>query len=181
MASSYNNNLDYGDIFSTLCYLKKPKKIVEIGILNGFSLKIMANNVSSDCIINAYDIFNEFNGNSADLQKITDMFSNYTNVTIEYGDFYKIHDILKPNSVDILHIDIANDGDIYNFAVVNYMNKLTDGGVLVLEGGSIERDHVPWMIKYNKVGIKSVVEQLSDKYSINTIGKVPSLTFITHK
>ena len=181
MTSSYINNLNYGDIFTTLCYIKNPKHIIEVGILNGFSLKSMVDNVSSDCIVSAYDIFDEFNGNYADQQKITEMFSSYKNVTISYGDFYKVHESLTPNSVDIIHIDIANDGDVYNFAVLNYFDKLTENGILVLEGGSIERDHVNWMLKYNKCSIQGVVNQLSEKYSIKTIGTMPSLTFITRK
>lgn len=181
MSSSYTNNLNYGDIFATLCYTAKPRSIVEIGILNGFSLKSMVDNVSSDCVLNAYDIFDEFNGNSANQQKITEMFSSYKNVNIDYGDFYKVHEILRPNSVDIIHIDIANDGDVYNFALLHYMDKLTDEGILVLEGGSIERDQVHWMLKYNKPCIHSVIKQLSPKYKIKTIGTMPSLTFITKK
>lgn len=181
MASSYSNNLNYGDVFSTLCYIKNPRTIVEIGILNGFSLKSMVENVSSDCLITAYDIFDEFNGNSANKLEIIEMFRSYKNVTINYGDFYKVHESLTPNSVDIIHIDIANDGDVYNFALLHYMDKLTEYGILVLEGGSFERDQVHWMLKYNKCSIQGVVNQLSEKYSIKTIGTMPSLTFITRK
>uniref|UniRef100_A0A6C0E4S3 Methyltransferase n=1 Tax=viral metagenome TaxID=1070528 RepID=A0A6C0E4S3_9ZZZZ len=181
MSSSYTNNLNYGDIFATLCYTTNPRSIVEIGILNGFSLKSMVENVSSDCLITAYDIFEEFNGNSAKKLEITEMFSSYKNITINYGDFYKVHESLTPNSVDIIHIDIANDGDVYNFALIHYMDKLKENGILVLEGGSFERDQVYWMLKYNKRSIQGFVNQVSDKYKIKTIGTMPSLTFITRK
>jgi len=61
------------------------------------------------------------------------------------------------------------------------MDKLTEYGILVLEGGSFERDQVHWMLKYNKRSIQCVVNQISDKYKIKTIGTMPSLTFITRK
>ena len=75
MKSSYKNNLDYKDIFDTLCFLKNPQKIVEIGILDGYSLKAMADNVSSSCQIDAYDIFEEFNGNGANKEKLSQTFT----------------------------------------------------------------------------------------------------------
>ena len=70
MKSSYKNNLDYKDIFDTSCFLKNPQKIVEIGILDGYSLKALADNVSSSCQIDAYDIFEEFNGNGANKERL---------------------------------------------------------------------------------------------------------------
>tara|TARA_B100001250_G_C19609522_1_gene704277 strand:+ start:234 stop:437 length:204 start_codon:yes stop_codon:yes gene_type:complete len=65
MKSSYLNNLNYGDIFKTLIFMVNPSNIVEIGILDGFSLKTFADNAPNKCIIKAYDIFEEFNGNCA--------------------------------------------------------------------------------------------------------------------
>ena len=43
MKSSYNNNdINYGDIIKTILFNRNPQKIVEFGILDGFSLKIFA-------------------------------------------------------------------------------------------------------------------------------------------
>ena len=38
MNSSYNNKINFGDIISTITFLQKPTKIVECGILEGYSL-----------------------------------------------------------------------------------------------------------------------------------------------
>lgn len=178
MKSSYKNNLDYKDIFDTLCFLKNPQKIVEIGILDGYSLKAMADNVSSSCQIDAYDIFEEFNGNGANKEKLSQTFSAYKNVNIQYGDFYKVIDNLYDESIDILHIDIANNGEVFEFALTNYIKKIKRDGVIILEGGSKERDEVEWMNKYNKPKITPILNKYKDDFKIKIIGSLPSLTII---
>ena len=178
MKSSYTNALDYGDIFSSLCYLKKPRSVVEIGLLHGYSLKQFADNVDKTCSIRAFDIFNDFNGNSANKEDLLKTFNRYGNVSINYGDFYKVHKTLENNSIDIIHIDIANNGDVFRFAIDNYFDKLTEMGVLILEGGSVERDNIDWMNKYNKPKINDTLLQYKDTHRILTIGSLPSLTLI---
>jgi predicted O-methyltransferase YrrM len=175
MNSSYNNTLDYGDLIKYILFSKQPKKIVEFGILDGYSLKIFTEN-TTDCEIKAFDIFDEFNGNSANKSIIIDKFKEYKNITIEYGNFYnKINDF-NDNDLDIIHIDIANNGDVYKFAIDNYMSKIKKGGIMILEGGSKERDNIEWMIKYNKPKIKQYLKTI--KYETITIGKIPSITII---
>lgn len=178
MKSSYKNNLDYKDIFDTLCFLKNPQKIVEIGILDGYSLKAMADNVSASCQIDAYDIFEEFNGNGANKERLSQTFSAYTNVNIQYGDFYKVIDNLCDESIDILHIDIANNGEVFEFALTKYIKKIKRDGILILEGGSKERDEIEWMNKYNKPKITPILNKYKDEFKIKIIGTLPSLTII---
>ena len=55
MNSSYNNKLDFGDIISTVTFMKKPQKIVECGILEGYSLSkfiwnLQTSDTSNSCI-----------------------------------------------------------------------------------------------------------------------------------
>jgi len=176
MKSSYLNKIDYSDLFKLLCFFTKPKNIIEIGILEGYSLEQFINN-TEDCIIKAYDIFDEFDGNGSSY-KIIEKFKEYKNVEINYGDFYKLHKNIDNNSQDIIHIDIANNGDVYEDAIKNYMNKLKKNGILLLEGGSKERDNVEWMIKYNKPKINSIINKYKNKYEIITIGTIPSITII---
>ena len=52
MKSSYtNNNISYGDIFAVTCRLKKPQTVIEFGILQGYSLKHISDNVDKSCKI----------------------------------------------------------------------------------------------------------------------------------
>jgi hypothetical protein len=170
MNSSYKNEITYGELINGITYTLNPKLIVEFGILDGYSLKHFINGLSNETIIKAYDIFEDFNGNHANKDKLIEIFKEHENVSIEYGDFYKLHDTLK--EIDILHIDIANNGDVYEFAINNYLPKLSKNGVIILEGGSEERDNVEWMIKYNKPKIQPIVK----KYNMKVIGTFPSIT-----
>jgi predicted O-methyltransferase YrrM len=181
MRSSYKNKLDFSNIFETILFLQNPKKIIEFGILDGFSLKCFASNVSDDCILDAYDLFEDFNGNHSNYNKLTELFKKYNNVNIQKGDFYKLYDNIENNSIDIIHIDIANTGYTYEFAFTNYINKLTKDGIMILEGGSEERDNIDWMIKYNKLKIRNVIEKYNNIYNIYTLPNFPSLTIVKKK
>ena len=177
MNSSYLKKLDYGDVFRTILFMHRPKKIVEIGILEGYSLDIFSS-CTDGCDIKAYDIFEEFDGNGARRDDLVKKFGDRENVTIEYGDFYKLHDTIDDASLDILHIDIANNGDVYRYAFENYMSKVKKDGLLILEGGSNERDNVEWMEKYAKPKIALALDDYRDSYDILTIGGVPSVTLV---
>lgn len=63
----------------------------------------------------------------------------------------------------------------------NYVDKLKDDGIILMEGGSEERDNIEWMIKYNKSKIKPVLKKYSENYDIKIIGKIPSITIIKKK
>jgi len=113
MMSSYKNNLNYGDLLESITFIQKPKSILEIGILDGFSLKCFSDNSDKNSKIDAYDIFDEFNGNHANKLELIEKFKEYNNVNIQYGDFYELHKL--EYKYDIIHIDIANNGDVYEF------------------------------------------------------------------
>ena len=177
MNSSYINKLDFGDVISTITFIKNPKKIVEFGILEGFSLEKFITSSDSNCIIEAYDLFDDFNGNHSS-KDIFSKFSGYSNVKIEKANMYTKLLEYDDNSIDILHIDIANNGDVYEFIFNNGIRKIKEDGLILLEGGSVDRDNTEWMIKYNKPKIQPILEKYSTKYNIKTLDKFPSLTLI---
>lgn len=176
MNSSYLNSLNYKDLFETILYFNKPKNLLEIGILDGFSLEIFAKH-NDKTKIQAYDIFEDFNGNHAKKEKLLTYFKHYKNVSIDYGDFYNLSNTIN-SKFDIIHIDIANNGDVYEYAIEHYLSKLNDKGILLMEGGSKERDQIEWMKKYNKPLIHPVLCKYKNDYNILTIGTVPSITLI---
>ena len=178
MNSSYNNKVDFGDIISTVTFMNNPQKIVECGILEGYSLSKFIESSSSTTSIDAYDIFDKFNGNHAIKDKIIKQFSLYENVNISYGDFYEVLKKYPEKSIDILHIDIANNGDVYEYMFQNYIHKIKDDGIILMEGGSEERDNVEWMIKYDKSKINPVLDKYRDNYDIKIVGEIPSITII---
>ena len=177
MKSSYKENrLDL--VFKTLCASIAPKKIVEFGILEGYSLDVLVENRPDKCTIEAFDLFDDFPYNAAVYEDVNERFGQYDGVLIEKADFYKSVDYFEDKSVDIMHIDIANDGLVYRWAIDNYMPKISEGGVIVLEGGSKERDDYDWMIKYNKEKINPYLESIKDEYNVTIIEDFPSLTII---
>lgn len=179
MLSSYNtNNLNYGDLLGCITYLISPTNIVEFGILNGYSLDCFNKNTNGSCNIQAYDIFDDFNGNHANQNVLVETFCNFKNIKIEVGDFYNKYKEIQDNTIDILHIDIANTGDTYQFVFENYINKISKNGIIIMEGGSEERDNVSWMTKYNKKKIKPIINKYNKEYNIKTIGTMPSITII---
>ena len=179
MRTSYRNiNLTYGDLLDSITIVKNPKKIVEIGILDGYSLECFTKNSSKDTQIYAYDLFEDFNGNHSNQNEVISKFSDFSNVKIEYGNFYELNNIIETN-IDIIHIDIANNGDVFEYAIKNYLPKLCENGILLLEGGSIERDKVEWMSKYNKTPIEPVIQKhIKNNLNIQVIGSFPSITII---
>lgn len=178
MKSSYTSKIEFGEIISAVTFTCQPKLIVEVGILEGYSLSKFMGISSPDTQIHAYDIFEKFNGNSAQWNDINSKFNKYSNVKISYGDFYDIHKNYSEHEIDILHIDIANNGDIYEFVFNHYISKMCKGGIIILEGGSITRDKVEWMLKYEKPLIEPVIKKYKTKYQIKVFGDFPSLTIV---
>jgi len=167
VTSSYEAN-EFDIYFGMICYLFKPKRIVEYGIGNGYSLNSFRTH--GKCGIEAYDLFDDYKYSHADYDLTR---AKFKDIKIARGDFYGGHKRYADKSIDILHIDISNDGDVYEFAVKNYLPKTR---IMLLEGGSHERDQVDWMIKYNKRPIRPYLESIKQSYFV--IDKFPSLTII---
>lgn len=173
--SSYKEN-NYDKVFQSICFTLKPQKIVEFGILEGYSLDSFVK-YGGDAIIEANDLFDEFPYNAADYGFVTNKYKDNSNVFINKKNFYDAVEDYEDNSIDILHIDIANNGDVFEFAIQNYLPKVC--GVMILEGGSVERDNVEWMWKYGKPTIQPVLQKYSDNVRIEVLDDYPSITLIS--
>lgn len=178
--SSYTDE-KFSKVLKTVCVLKKPKRIVEFGILDGYSLDCFIDSTDSSCVIEAYDLFEDFPYNSANMQKILERYKNHERVKIKKSDIFKAQNLFDDNSVDIFHIDVANNGETYEFCINYLIPKLTKSGVLIMEGGSEERDNCDWMIKYNKPSIREVLKKYPEKYDIKVFSEFPSITIIQKK
>lgn len=172
--SSYKE-YHYNKVFQSICFSINPSKIVEFGILDGYSLDCFLNH-NQECLIDANDLFDEFPHNAADYNFIINKYKNFSNVSIYKRDFYKSADIYENNSIDILHIDIANNGDTFEFAIQKYLPKVR--GVMIMEGGSIERDNIEWMNKYNKPKINPILKKYENHAKIIVLEYFPSITLI---
>jgi len=171
--SSYKK-YNYGKVFQSLCFSLDPKLIVEFGILQGYSLDCFVKHSKASIVAN--DLFDDFPFNAADRTFIEEKFKGVDNLKINKKNFYDSVADYEDNSIDILHIDIANTGDTYEFAIQNYLPKVK--GVMVLEGGSEERDNIEWMVKYDKPKIQPVLKKYNNDVIITVLEDFPSLTLI---
>jgi len=173
--SSYKTN-NYDKVFQSLCFALNPKKIVEFGILEGYSLDCFVE-YAKNALIEANDLFDDFPYNAADHGFVVNKYKNNPNILINKKNFYYSVDDYEDDSIDILHIDIANNGDVFEFAINNYLPKVC--GMMILEGGSADRDSVDWMVKYQKPLIQPILQKYSNSVRIDVLEDYPSITMIS--
>lgn len=150
--SSYREK-NLGKTLYDIVLKEKPKKIIEFGTLHGYSTVAMAmalHELGEGHII-SYDLWDSYqykHGSRSSVQEMFDQlgFSEY--VTLAQGDFKS----WIPEEFDLMHVDISNDGK-----TIRDLQEKTKAltGTVLFEGGSVERDRVGWMTKYNKPPIQS--------------------------
>ena len=118
--SSYHQE-KFSKVFKALCFSMNPKKIVEFGVLDGYSLDCFLDSTNEDCSIEAYDLFEDFPYNAADFGSISRKYSNLPveRLKIDKGNIFDALKIVNPDEVDIFHVDVANDGEVYEFCIKN--------------------------------------------------------------
>jgi predicted O-methyltransferase YrrM len=152
IVSSYTDN-NIGSTLYDIVKKNKPKKIVEFGVLYGYSTVCMAQAIKDNGIghIEAYDLFEEYkykNGRKDVVEHNLKFYNLSDFVTLNKGNFYEW--IENPTEFDLLHFDISNDGDIIELVKSKLSKKIEEGSIVIFEGGSENRDKVEWMVKYNK-------------------------------
>ena len=175
MKSSYSEN-SFDLVFEALAFSLNPRVVVEVGLLEGFSLQCILKNVSEDCKVFGYDLFDDFPYNAANKKALEKKFSKYKNLTLSKNEYKTVPNLHENNSVDIFHIDIANNGEVFKYCVENYLPRLNKNGIMILEGGSKNRDEIDWMKEYNKPQINTYLESIKDKNNFIILDKFPSLT-----
>lgn len=148
--SSYVEN-DLGRTLYDIILKHKPKKIIEFGILYGYSTIAMA--MALDEVgtghIYANDLFENYSfkhGTIEQVQKNIDRYGLATYVTLGKKNFDEW--LKQPEDFDLLHVDVSNKGDIIERLYEAVKDQIARGSIVVFEGGSIERDNVGWMVKY---------------------------------
>ena len=136
----------------------KPKVIVEFGVLFGFSTVCMSQalrDLNNGGKIYAFDLWEKSKYNHGQtIELVDDILKEY-----ELQDFVKLDyggsaDCLSDiKDVDLIHIDINNDGDrLMNF-ITDIKNKHKVNCDILFEGGIIERDNCWWMNEFKKTPI----------------------------
>lgn len=149
--SSYIEN-DLGRTLYDLVLKHKPKKVVEFGILYGYSTVAMA--MALDEVgaghIYANDLFEDYSfkhGTMEEVQNNIDRYGLTTYVALGKKNFDEW--LKQPEEFDLLHVDVSNKGDIIEKLYEAVKDQIARGAIVVFEGGSKERDNVAWMVTYN--------------------------------
>jgi hypothetical protein len=159
--SSYNRKT-FGNILYSTVIKNNCKTIIDFGLLNGYStvcLALGAKETGGHVI--AYDIFEEYDFKRANKKTILNTLKKYNlenYVTVKEKNFYDW--IKTPESFDLLHVDISNTGETIKCLYENLKNK-NNVGIVLFEGGSEERDKNDWMIKFNKIPMRSLLSNIS--------------------
>lgn len=177
--SSYREN-NIGQTFYDLVMKEKPKVIFEFGSLNGYSAVCMAmalRDLRDTCDhhghIFSVDLWEEYPFKHSDQRtavKNADKYAVADYISFIRGDFFKwTKEKFKNQKIDLLHVDISNDGD-----VVRRLDSIKDVvKTIIFEGGTAQRDNVEWMINYNK----PLINFCDVNYSVLN-EKFPSLSMI---
>lgn len=147
IVSSYTKNNIGKTLYDTVIKYK-PKKIIDFGILYGYSTVCLAQGVKDNGFgeVIAYDLFEDYPFKKAVKDIVLNNLKFYNldqYVSIVKNDFNKW--VEKKESFDLLHLDISNTGSTISKIYKCYPNSL-----ILFEGGTLERDKVEWMVKHNK-------------------------------
>lgn len=149
--TSYREN-DLGKTLYNLVLKYKPKKIVEFGVLYGYSTVAMA--MALDEIgeghIYANDLFEDYefkHSTMPETQVNIDRYGLTKYVTLNKKNFDEW--LAHPGEFDLLHVDVSNKGDTIERLYEAVKDQVERGAIVIFEGGSKERDNVEWMVKYN--------------------------------
>ena len=175
----------YGTLIYALIRVLKPQSAVEIGIFRGFSLLSAAAALRDNGAgkITGYDLFEAYPYRHADRDQVTRqvVLSGLEEwVAINASDLDDVHD--QWDAVDYLHVDVSNNGDTYRRVFDQWSHKVRQ--VIVLEGGSSERDNVAWMHRYQKPAIGPALSELRHAHpgwSITVLNPFPSLTIACNR
>jgi predicted O-methyltransferase YrrM len=131
---------------------KRPKLIIEYGVLHGYSAVAMAQGLrdGGGGTLIAYDLWGKYkykHGDKAALSTALALSNLYKYVHLRDGDF---NELIELPDFDVFFLDISNTGkEIIKLEELTRKQR-EKGAIVLFEGGTKERDKVSWMVQYNK-------------------------------
>lgn len=190
--SSYSKN-EYGHLFYSLVKLYRPSKVVELGTFYGYSALFIAKGLGENKTINSelnlIDLWSDYEYRHCSIEDTKTIFLknkllDLPNCKINFfnNDAFSSASLFQDNSIDFLHIDISNDGEKLQNILMSYQPKISKSinSVIVIEGGSNERDDVDWMRTYKKPKISEWLGSswVKSNFTHFTFNPFPSLTIL---
>lgn len=162
--SSYEEN-NYGELFYALIRIYQPEKVVELGTRAGYSAYHIARGLKDNGIgkLHCYDLFENYvehlgssviskSATEENLKEFKDIISLTLCDAVGIDKKYK--------TVDILHVDLDNDGEILEKIVPAWIDKVRQ--LIIIEGGSIERDQLAATTNYKKLPVTKWLNDFND-------------------
>ena len=176
MHSSYAKH-NYAAVFKAIVSAFQPVNCVELGVLEGYSTIAIAQGLKENFEkgggrghLAAHDLFEDYAFRNSPIERTRKNIEDagvQDFVTLYKDNACNVHEDYSPNSVGLLHIDISNTGNIVRNMMEQWDLKMIQGGIILFEGGTEERDNVEWMKKYNGAPLKPEFETnpiIADKY-----------------
>lgn len=174
-----------------------PVSFVELGVLDGYSTINIAKGIQwlhkyrgYQRQLDSYDLFDDYNFKHGELSEVqsrlkAEGLSDYVN--LRKGDAYKVHENYpdmvfdEVKGIEFLHIDISNHGKSIHDLMELWHPKIGVRGIVLIEGGSKERDEVGWMSKYDMPSIRKELASnplINKFYDYGTYLDYPGLTVL---
>lgn len=161
--SSYKKN-NYGELFYSLIRVYQPEKVVELGTKAGYSAYHMSRGLKANGkgTLDCYDLWEKYAFRSVPKSVAEKNLKKFKNI-IHLIQKDAIGIDKKYKTVDILHVDISNDGEKLEKIIPEWVDKVRQ--LIIIEGGSDEHDNLDWMIKYKKMPIVKWLKNFSRRRS----------------
>lgn len=168
------------DLYDLVLELK-PVSCIEFGALHGYSAACISLALEEIGFgkLYSYDLWEdyEYTGSRMDIaQETVNKFGAPKHVQFGKADVFEW--FKNPTTFDFMHIDVSNDGDTILQAYNACRPQIERGSVITFEGGSLQRDIEPWMVKYNRKRMNDIREQVGYEL-VNE--KWPSMGIINKK
>jgi predicted O-methyltransferase YrrM len=193
--SSYKE-AGYGSLFYSLVRIHKPRLIVELGTYLGYSGLHMAaalrDNGTPESRLCLIDLWDTYPYRHCPKEQTEQAFRRngllslpHCKVEFTNADAGKVAETFADGAIDLMHIDISNDGEKMTALMPVWEKKLSlaPNALIVMEGGSQARDRVEWMTKYNKAPLRPWLESswVMERFSHFTFEPFPSLTLLRRR
>jgi len=200
--SSYIQN-DIGGLIEEYVLAWQPSNFVELGVLDGYSTLHIAKGMKrverlrkwTPPKLDAYDLFEDYefkHGKKEEVEKMLEENGVAQYVNVIKGNAYEVHKNYPDfhegtdgvRGIEFLHVDISNTGKVVRDIIDLWHPKIGHRGLVLIEGGSIERDNIEWMKKYNCPPIREEIDTnpiISKYYIYGTYFEFPSITVMLRK
>lgn len=161
VTSSYSKN-DLGLVIYDYVIKRKPKRVVELGTLHGYSAICMGLALRDNGFgkFTCYDLWDNYEFIHTSMTSTADTIRRYgldDIITLKTGNALKW--CKNPDSFDLLHVDISNDGEKIRKIYDLLSGQVKEGSEILFEGGTKERDETSWIKTYGFMPIESVKEE----------------------